>query len=362
MNSIKKLLVLIGAVFLLVKCEAVELIENFDVVLNANYWTEFQIGSYDYISVECPDELGRLRVSKGSHEYDGQSKKGGIISKFFVDGDLSFVVDFDIISMPFTDSESSFNEVCIALVSVETGETIYWVRATNDVKNTLLGYSNALGLSFGTMEDSTMSGRAGIYRIGNEIALHIDRGEGDVIFRSLEDPKFAGPMYVQMHIKQAGSPAPTTELDMRYDNCVVEADILRCPPRITMPKGGDSIVADKDYLIVWENPAFVTQGDYSLEYTTDGGSTYNLIEIVDVLDGQYLWHTPSLSRNHCMLRLVSIDDENVNTKTGEFIIFICSQEIPGDINGDCYVNFIDLAILASNWMACGNHFFAECRY
>jgi hypothetical protein len=357
-----KLLILIVAVLLLVKCEAVELTEDFDVALNSNYWTEFQIGSYGYISVECPDELDRLRISKDSHEYDGKSKKGGIISRFFVDGDLSFFVDFDIISMPFTGSESSFNEVCIALVSVETGGVIYWVRATNDVQNTLLGYSSDLGIGFGAMEDDTISGRAGISRTGNVVALHIDRGEGNVIFTSLENPIFAGPMYVQMHIKQAGSPVPTTELDMRYDKFVAEADIIKCPPRITMPKGGDNIVADKDYLIVWENPAFVTQGDYSLEYTTDGGSTYNLIEIVDVLEGQYLWHTPSLSRNHCMLRLVLVDDENVNTKTGEFIIFICSQEIPGDINGDCYVNLIDLAILASNWMACGNRFFEECQY
>ena len=155
------------------KCGAEELIEDFNSTLNINYWTKFQIGSFDYISVECPDELGRLKVAKDRQLYEGQTKKGGIISRFFIDGNLSFIVDFDIVSMPFTESEGSFNEVCIALVSVETGETIYWVRTKNDNENILLGYSSALGLRFGVRKDSSMSGSAGIFRIGNLILLYL---------------------------------------------------------------------------------------------------------------------------------------------------------------------------------------------
>lgn len=372
---------------LLVECYATEVSEKFDTLLEPNNWTEFQTGNVDYILIKCPDEMGRLRISKDSHVYDGKSKKAGIISRFFIDGDFSFHVDFDIESMPYTGSESSFNEVCIALVSVVSGETIFWVRSADDDKNSLLGYSNALGVSFGAIEDNTESGRAGISRIGNTVFLHIDRGGGDVIFTSLENPVFAGPMHVQMHIKQAGDPAPTTELDMRYDNCIIEADITKCPPRIILPKKNDNLVANKDYMIVWENPIIVTEGNYRLEYTADGGKTYNLISVVDVQEGQYLWRTPALSRNHCKIRLVCVNDENVMVETGEFINFICHQSIEGDLNADCYVDENDLAILASNWLiygdslnadccvnlnnfavlalnwlACGNRFISECQY
>jgi len=30
----------------------------------------------------------------------------------------------------------------------------------------------------------------------------------------------------------------------------------------------------------------------------------------------------------------------------------CKSWIPGDINGDCKVNFIDFTIMAGNWLEC----------
>jgi hypothetical protein len=31
-----------------------------------------------------------------------------------------------------------------------------------------------------------------------------------------------------------------------------------------------------------------------------------------------------------------------------------------DLNGDCYVDFLDFAILAGDWLNCGNPFDASC--
>jgi hypothetical protein len=39
---------------------------------------------------------------------------------------------------------------------------------------------------------------------------------------------------------------------------------------------------------------------------------------------------------------------------------MCEVKLAGDVNGDCYVNFTDLAIMANNWLKCNNTMDPEC--
>ena len=39
---------------------------------------------------------------------------------------------------------------------------------------------------------------------------------------------------------------------------------------------------------------------------------------------------------------------------------VCNVKLAGDINGDCYVNFTDMALLANNWLKCNNAMDAGC--
>jgi hypothetical protein len=41
-------------------------------------------------------------------------------------------------------------------------------------------------------------------------------------------------------------------------------------------------------------------------------------------------------------------------------IDLCEVKLAGDINGDCYVNFTDVALLANNWLKCNNPMDPEC--
>jgi hypothetical protein len=43
-----------------------------------------------------------------------------------------------------------------------------------------------------------------------------------------------------------------------------------------------------------------------------------------------------------------------------FTIFQCPGVIPGDLNGDCYVDWKDFADFAANWLECGNPFDPNC--
>jgi len=40
----------------------------------------------------------------------------------------------------------------------------------------------------------------------------------------------------------------------------------------------------------------------------------------------------------------------------------CSEIIPGDINEDCHVNFLDVAELANNWLECNNPDDLDCTW
>ena len=40
---------------------------------------------------------------------------------------------------------------------------------------------------------------------------------------------------------------------------------------------------------------------------------------------------------------------------------VCPVKLPGDANGDCYVNLLDVAVLAANWLDCNNLMDVDCN-
>ena len=65
--------------------------------------------------------------------------------------------------------------------------------------------------------------------------------------------------------------------------------------------------------------------------------------------------------NQCLIRIIAPQDAAISDTSDEpFTIFQCNKQLIGDLNNDCYVNFIDLAIMAGNWLECGNPFDASC--
>jgi hypothetical protein len=78
-----------------------------------------------------------------------------------------------------------------------------------------------------------------------------------------------------------------------------------------------------------------------------------------------------------MVRVSNSHDRAVGDISDDsFTIFQCRGPIAGDVNGDCYANFSDLALIASDspedtvllqiaaladvWCDCGNPFDASC--
>ncbi len=38
----------------------------------------------------------------------------------------------------------------------------------------------------------------------------------------------------------------------------------------------------------------------------------------------------------------------------------CTEEIEGDANGDCKINFLDLAVMAEHWLECNLEYQEAC--
>jgi hypothetical protein len=130
---------------------------------------------------------------------------------------------------------------------------------------------------------------------------------------------------------------------------------------ILSPNGGENMTAAGSCTITWKTTEGVELDTVTIEYSTDGGQKFRKIETV-ANTGLYTWDLlPITDSNQCFIRIRNPKDVTISdTSDGPFTIFQCSKQLTGDLNNDCYVDFVDFAILAGNWLECGNPFDASC--
>jgi hypothetical protein len=132
-------------------------------------------------------------------------------------------------------------------------------------------------------------------------------------------------------------------------------------PIVTSPNGGENCAAGTPVIITWKTQEGADLNAVTIEYSTDNGQNFQLIETV-INTGSYVWDPLEVTdSNQCLIRISDpLDVAISDTSDGTFTIFHCSKQLKGDLNGDCYVNFLDFAILAGDWLECGNPFDASC--
>ena len=138
------------------------------------------------------------------------------------------------------------------------------------------------------------------------------------------------------------------------DNVMYSVPIL-----LLSPNGGENLISGHTYEITW-----VTAGDINdvnIIYSTNNGQDWNDVNTV-ANTGTYEWLVPEVTSNQCLVRISDVCDPNIyDTSDDVFTIFQCVVPIQGDLNGDCYVDFKDFAIVARDWLKCGNPF-DDCCY
>jgi hypothetical protein len=132
-------------------------------------------------------------------------------------------------------------------------------------------------------------------------------------------------------------------------------------PVVLSPSGGENLVAPGTHTITWKTTDGAEMDQVMIEYSADNGQNWRQISPW-WNTGSYRWDPlPVVDSNQCLVRLSSLDDPAVSGTSDEtFTIFQCSKQLSADLNGDCYVDLLDLAILAADWLECGNPFDPDC--
>ena len=144
---------------------------------------------------------------------------------------------------------------------------------------------------------------------------------------------------------------------------------VRPRPIVLSPNGGENLAAAGSYTITWKTQQGADLDTVTIEYSTDNGQNWQTVESVEDTgspqDGlaRYTWNPlPVTDSNQCLIRIGDPLDVAISDTSDEtFTIFQCRKQLRADLNGDCYVNFLDIAILAGDWLECGNPFDASCR-
>jgi hypothetical protein len=132
-------------------------------------------------------------------------------------------------------------------------------------------------------------------------------------------------------------------------------------PIVLRPNGAERLVASHPYTVRWKTIGGADIDQVAIEYSPDGGANWGLVDQV-ANSGTYEWAAPPIDSQTCLLRVRDASDPQIyDVSDRPFSVFQCQERLTGDLNGDCYVDFADLAILLGEWLACGNPFDPDCN-
>lgn len=137
--------------------------------------------------------------------------------------------------------------------------------------------------------------------------------------------------------------------------------VVPSPISVLTPNGDERYVTGKPVEIKYSYSGEIWIPTVDIEYTTDHGYSWYPIAYGTPNTGSYEWITPDVESEYCFVRINSTDTPKISDASDRpFIIFRCPEILPSDINNDCYVDLQDLALLAQNWLWCGDRFNPNC--
>ena len=113
---------------------------------------------------------------------------------------------------------------------------------------------------------------------------------------------------------------------------------------------------EEEVLVTWETTGGAVPA-VTLEYQVNAGPWQEIEGDVENT-GSYVWRDlPSVSSPTYRVQVRDAGGTGASDESdGVFTIFACSEDLVGDLTGDCYVDGRDLAVLAGQWLTGGNPF------
>jgi len=129
---------------------------------------------------------------------------------------------------------------------------------------------------------------------------------------------------------------------------------------VRFPNGGENLAAGSRQRILWQSSDEVTE--VLVEYSLNNGLDWVQVDPPNVGNtGSYEWTVPDVNSRQCLVRVSdAANPGESDTSDQVFTIFICQRSLAGDLNNDCYVDFRDIAVIAMDWLNCGNPFDPKC--
>lgn len=128
---------------------------------------------------------------------------------------------------------------------------------------------------------------------------------------------------------------------------------------VLSPNGSEVIPAGTIYTITWSHQGTIPS--VLVEFSIDNGLTWSPVYPPNVGNtGNYDWLVPMVDSSHCLVRVSSTTRPAVSDVSNQvFSIYQCG--VSGDLTSDCIVDMFDLAVMASDWLQCGNPNNPNCQ-
>ena len=125
----------------------------------------------------------------------------------------------------------------------------------------------------------------------------------------------------------------------KYDLNNTNFTISPATPIVSSPNGGETLWSGNTSYIYWDKATYFS--NVRIEYSTDAGSTWNVITTSNANNGYYAWTVPQLAKNftNCLIKVSNVDDLSLydvsdNVFTIKRAITILTPN-GGDILGSC---------------------------
>ncbi len=129
---------------------------------------------------------------------------------------------------------------------------------------------------------------------------------------------------------------------------------------VERPNGGEGVVAGGPWEIAWRCDGGTEAARIEFSYT--GGVFWEVIASAAPCKGgrgRYGWTAPELSSPSCLIRVTALNKGGGSDQSdGTFTVFGCTLRM--DYDHDCAITFVDLALFAQEWLACGDPYDPAC--
>jgi hypothetical protein len=130
----------------------------------------------------------------------------------------------------------------------------------------------------------------------------------------------------------------------------VETIVVGPPIVVKSPVGGETWPSGTFQSISWTKSQDIAA--VKIEYSIDAGGSWNLMT-ERAAGTTWLWAPPSVRSSQCLIRVSDADHPGVSSVSDAcFQVFECQLTSRADLNGDCRVDFADMATMASERLAC----------